>query len=476
MTGKWIKKYSIWIYSRMNLQPIKQRFGILGNSPALDHALATATQVAPTDLTVLIMGESGVGKESFSKVIHALSSRKHNSFIAVNCGAIPEGTINSELFGHTKGAFTGATGERKGYFETANGGTIFLDEIGEMPLQTQQFLLRVLENKEFIKVGSSQTETTDVRVVAATNVDLFERVQQGKFREDLYYRLNTVPIRVPALRERAEDIYLLFRKFAHDFGERYHTSPVRLDDKSQLLLNNYAWKGNIRELKNVAEKISVLADDKIVTAEQLIRIMPELLQNRTNLPVVSSRREEFAVGTPNNASQSGYYEREILFKFLYEMKKDLNDVKALIAEIARTNNLRMPAALPTLSDNLPAIYKPNLPHNHLHNNLHDDAHNHAHDSHLHENIAHHEATETEHLPKIPTPIIIGGGNNISSKNTSDYNDAEEVQEPLSIADMEKEMIQRSLKKYRNRRKEAAKELGISERTLYRKINEYKLDE
>jgi len=445
----------------MNLQTIKQRFGILGNSPSLDHALSTAVQVAPTDLTVLIMGESGVGKESFSKVIHSLSSRKHNSFIAVNCGAIPEGTINSELFGHTKGSFTGATGERKGYFETANGGTIFLDEIGEMPLQTQQFLLRVLENREFIKVGSSQIETTDVRVVAATNVDLLERVAQGKFREDLYYRLNTVPIRVPALRERSEDIYLLFRKFAHDFAEKYHTSPIRLDEKAQLLLESYSWKGNIRELKNVAEKVSALTSEKTLSAESLLRIMPELLQIRSNLPMIAGhRREEFGLSAPNNSSQSGYYEREILFKFLYEMKKDLNDLKALIAEIARTNNLRMPTTLPSVpsvGDNLSSLYTPT--------------------------DNHEDPIDETPSALLPAPIIlntnnnsIGNNINANSKNSSNYNDAEEVQEPLSIADMEKEMIQRSLKKYRNRRKEAAKELGISERTLYRKINEYRLDE
>ncbi len=461
----------------MNLQTIKQRFGILGNAPALDHALSTAAQVAPTDLTVLITGESGVGKEAFSKVIHSLSSRRHAAFIAVNCGAIPEGTINSELFGHTKGSFTGATGERKGYFETANGGTIFLDEIGEMPLQTQQFLLRVLENKEFIKVGSSQIETTDVRVVAATNVDLRQRVEQGKFREDLFYRLNTVPIRIPPLRERSEDIYLLFRKFALDFGEKYHTTAVRLDDKAQMLLESYEWRGNIRELKNATEKISALAQDKHLSAEALLRIMPEILQ-RANLPVPTSaaRREEFALSPqPNNHSQTGYYEREILFKFLYEMRKDLADLKLLIAELARTNNLRMPAALP------PLVGSPELPipsfsaaealdkHSDM---LHfDDAQDDEEDA--------QESLPINHLrPQTSTALLAPSNHNYTPQNaplSSDYNDAEEVQEPLSIADMEREMIVRSLKKYRNRRKEAAKELGISERTLYRKINEYRLE-
>jgi len=466
----------------MNLQTIKQRFGILGNAPALDHALSTAAQVAPTDLTVLITGESGVGKEAFSKVIHNLSARRHAPFIAVNCGAIPEGTINSELFGHTKGAFTGAAGDRKGYFETANGGTIFLDEIGEMPLQTQQFLLRVLENKEFIKVGSSQVETTDVRVVAATNVDLRQRVEQGKFREDLFYRLNTVPIRIPPLRERVEDIYMLFRKFALDFGEKYHTTAVRLDEKAQMLLESYEWRGNIRELKNATEKISALAQDKNLNAEALLRIMPELLQ-RSNLPVPASaaRREEFALAPqPNNHSQTGYYEREILFKFLYEMRKDLADLKLLIAELARTNNLRMPAALPpalvAASSDLPTISNFS-PSSLTEDDIHEDLHHFDTDSDLH----HHGSSPAESLPLNPirpqtnTAPPTTYAVHSSSQPQNQYNDAEEVQEPLSIADMEREMIIRSLKKYRNRRKEAAKELGISERTLYRKINEYRLE-
>lgn len=444
----------------MNLQAIKQRFGILGNSPALDHALTTAAQVAPTDLTVLITGESGVGKESFSKVIHALSARKHSPFIAVNCGAIPEGTINSELFGHTKGAFTGAVGERKGYFETANGGTIFLDEIGEMPLQTQQFLLRVLENKEFIKVGSSVVETTDVRVVAATNVDLLDKVKQGKFREDLYYRLSTVPIKVPPLRDRSEDIHLLFRKFAYDFAEKYHTASVRLDEKAQLLLESYAWNGNIRELKNVAEKVSALAHDKLVTAEDLLRIMPDLL-NR-NLPVLSHKRGDELANLGINSSQTGVYEREILFKFLYDMKKDLNDLKALIAELARTNNLRMPTNMPAPS--APPVSNQFLP------TFGDDSH--------HTDTYH----PTDFGHSYPTdnidnqPIIINSGNDDNRPASHHFNDAEEIEETLSIIDMEKDMIRKALKKHRGRRKDAAKELGISERTLYRKINEYKLEE
>ena len=428
----------------MNTQTIKQRFGILGNAPALEHALHTAMQVAPTDLTVLITGESGVGKESFSKIIHQLSNRKHNNFIAVNCGAIPEGTINSELFGHTKGSFTGASADRKGYFETCNNGTIFLDEIGEMPLQTQQFLLRVLENKEFMKVGSSVVETTNVRVVAATNVDLLDKIRQGKFREDLYYRLCTVPIRVPPLRERQEDIIILFKKFAYDFAEKYHTSPVRLDERAQLLITNYPWNGNIRELKNAADKISVLAPDKHLTAEMLLQIMPDIL-NR-NLPVLAAKNGETAQTNQN----AGVYEREILFKFLYDMKKDLNDMKMLIAELARTNNLRMPTNLPSQSDN---GFKDNnhfLP------------------------ISYPETANFDHTEQNSPTVIINPADNSSHNNLS-YNHTEEVEEPLSINDMEKDMILKALKKHKGRRKDAAKELGISERTLYRKISDYNIE-
>src|ERR1700741_4613477 len=270
----------------MEIQSIKNRFGIIGNSPALNFALQVAAQVANTDLTVLIYGESGVGKEAFSQIIHALSSRKHNPFIAVNCGAIPEGTIDSELFGHEKGSFTGAVDTRKGYFETVNGGTIFLDEIGELPLGTQARLLRVLETGEFIRVGSSKVQKTDVRVIAASNKDLLELTQHGKFREDLYYRLSTVPIRVPSLRDRKEDVYLLFRKFAADFADRYKSAPVQLDDEAKNLLINYSWPGNVRELKNIAEQISVLSQDKQISAEQLKRFLPDREFNR--LPVLAS--------------------------------------------------------------------------------------------------------------------------------------------------------------------------------------------
>ena len=305
------------------LQAIKQRFGIIGTSSLLDHALNTAVRVAPTDLSVLVVGESGVGKEVFSKVIHFLSPRKHSQFIAINCGALPSGTINSELFGHEKGAFTGASSDRKGYFETVNGGTIFLDEIAEMPLDTQVFLLRILESGEFMKVGSNKVLKSDIRVLAATNVDLEDRVAKGKFREDLFYRLNTVMIKVPALRERTDDIPILFRKFASDFADKYRTTSVRLDEKAQLVLENYTWKGNIRELKNVAERVSLMSEEKIITAEQLIDSNPHLLQR--NLPAKTN---------PGNNGNSNFEEREILYKLLFEMKADLNDLKSLVFEMS----------------------------------------------------------------------------------------------------------------------------------------------
>ena len=307
-----------------NLQSIKLRYGIIGRSELLDRALGTAVRVAPTDLTVLISGESGVGKEVFSKIIHSISARKHNNFIPVNCGAIPQGTINSELFGHEKGAFTGATSERKGYFETVNGGTIFLDEIGEMPMDTQAYLLRVLENGEFIRVGSSKTLRTDVRVIAATNVSLEEKVKKGKFREDLYYRLNTVPIRVPSLRERRGDIFMLFRKFTIDFAEKYRTSPIQLDERAQLLIENYSWPGNIRELKNVAEQLSVMAEERMITAEDLIQLIPGII-NR-NLPMIPSDEQ---------GEGAKLQEREILYKLLFDLKNDMNDLKNLVFELIR---------------------------------------------------------------------------------------------------------------------------------------------
>src|SRR5215216_3155449 len=306
-----------------DIQSIKNRFGIIGNSPALNHALNVATQVANTDLSVLINGESGVGKEVFSQIIHALSARKHNPFIAVNCGAIPEGTIDSELFGHEKGSFTGAVDSRKGYFETVNGGTIFLDEIGEMPLGTQARLLRVLESGEFIRVGSSKVQKTDVRVIAATNKDLLQLVQIGKFREDLYYRLSTVPIRVPALHDRPEDIHILFRKFAADFADKYKTASVQLDEEAKQVLINYPWPGNVRELKNIAEQISVLSQDKQITAKTLAKFLPE--NNTNRLPVLAH--------VNGNGTQEFSNEREILYKLFFDMKKDVTELKKIFFEV-----------------------------------------------------------------------------------------------------------------------------------------------
>jgi len=421
----------------MDIKSIKLRFGIIGNAPALNHALHTAAKVAPTDLSVLIQGASGVGKESFSKIIHSLSPRKHQKFIAINCGALPETTLYSELFGHTKNAFTGATSERKGYFETVNGGTIFLDEIGEMPLKLQQFLLRVLEQGEFVKMGSNKVEKTDVRIITATNVNLEQYVKRGKFREDLYYRLNTVPIKVPPLKERKGDIPILFRKFASDFADKYNTSPVRLDERAQLLLENYEWPGNIRELKNITQQVSVLSEEKNIGAEELLKFIPNAVSK--NLPVLS---EKESLG--GSGSQSGFYEREILFKFLYDMKKDLNDVKKLITELAHTNNLQMPSKISTASTpNLPTVLNPHY----------DDE---DYSSHTDDNQS--------------RPIIIRN----ESEEDDKYSDVEEIEESLSIEDMEKELIKKALKKHKGRRKEASKELGISERTLYRKIRQYEI--
>jgi len=316
----------------MDLQSIKRRFGIVGNSEGLNRAIQTAMQVANTDLSVLIEGESGVGKEVIHKIIHELSKRKHGPSIAINTGAIPEGTINSELFGHDKGAFTGATSDRKGYFETVDGGTIFLDEIGEMPLDTQAYLLRVLESGEFIKVGSSKVMKTDARIIAATNVDLLSKINKGKFREDLYYRLNTVPIKIPALHERREDIHILFRKFATDFAGKYRTDPIRLTEDGIKLIQNYRWPGNIRELRNLVEQLSVLSEDQLITAADLLKQAPKLA-NR-NLPSIPEDR---------NSSASSYEEREILYKVLFDMKKDMTDLKSLVFNLIKSNNLDYPA-------------------------------------------------------------------------------------------------------------------------------------
>ncbi len=429
----------------MNLQSIKQRYGIIGRTEGLDRALSTAMRVAPTDLSALIMGESGVGKEVFSRIIHQLSPRKHEKFIAVNCGAIPEGTINSELFGHEKGAFTGATGERKGYFESYNKGTIFLDEIGELPLETQAFLLRVLESGEYIRVGSSKTMRTDVRVVAATNVDLKDRIKKGKFREDLYYRLNTVPIIVPPLRERQEDIYPLFRKFVVDFAEKYRTTSIQVDDRARILIENYTWPGNIRELKNVSEQLSVISEEKLITAEDLVDHMPTIL-NR-NLPSIGSGKGNDGTGSME--------EREILYKLLFDMKQDLNDLKRLVVELVSTNDLQMPNMA-----NLPQLAQPSIPTDNFRPTESERNYN--------DYVIGNEG-ERPYSGGADRPILID-----NNRPNSNYDRAEEVEENLSLADNEKELIQKALKKHKNRRKDAASELGISERTLYRKIQLYDL--
>lgn len=428
------------------LQSVKQRYGIIGRSPLLDRALGTAIRVAKTDLSVLITGESGTGKEAFSRIIHENSPRKHNKFIAINCGAIPEGTINSELFGHEKGAFTGATGERKGYFETYDGGTIFLDEIGEMPADTQAALLRILEAGEFIRVGSSKPQKTDVRIVAATNVKLQEAIRKGKFREDLYFRLNTVPIQLPSLRERPEDIYMLFRKFAVDFAETYRTPPVQLDERARLLLESYRWPGNIRELKNVAEQVSVLSEERMVSAEHLLELIPNLLKR--NLPMITES-EDLNEGTLK--------EREILYKVLFEMKQDLTDLKDLVFEIIRDNNLQVPDVSPIRGIGASVPRRENIP---------------RYSTRAVEDLleAHKPTPETDPvLPKEKLKPII-----LDDNAKEQYQDLVVVDDNLSLVENEKELIRRALKKHDGKRKEAASDLEISERTLYRKIKEYNL--
>ncbi|MFN5135123.1 MAG: sigma-54 interaction domain-containing protein [Chitinophagaceae bacterium] len=413
----------------MELQTIKNRFGIIGNSPALNHALNTAVQVAATDLTVLINGESGVGKEVFSQIIHALSARKHNPFIAVNCGAIPEGTIDSELFGHEKGSFTGAVDARKGYFETVSGGTIFLDEIGEMPLGTQARLLRVLESGEFIRVGSSKVLKTDVRVIAATNKELLEYTQNNKFREDLYYRLNTVPIRVPALRDRKEDIPLLFRKFTVDFAERYKTAPVTLEEDAKNLLITYPFPGNVRELKNIAEQISVLSTNKKITAKELSPFLPERSFNR--LPVL-------AHPTGAAAAQDFSNEREILYKLFFDMKRDVTELKKMFLEVLQTGggSVQMPGNF--FNEGFVQEHKP---------------------------LDMHSSVNT---PATVQPVLMN--------NNDVIHDHVEVEESLNIMDKEKELIIKALKKHKSKRRDAALDLGISERTLYRKLKEYDIED
>ncbi len=420
----------------MDIQAVKNRFEIIGNADQLNHAIKVAMQVAPTEMTVLITGESGVGKESFSKIIHQLSTRKHGSFIAVNCGAIPEGTIDSELFGHEKGSFTGAYDSRKGYFEVTNGGTIFLDEIGEMPLPTQSRLLRVLENGEFIKVGASKVNKTDVRVVAATNVNLIKAVEKGKFREDLYYRLNTVPIFVPPLRERGNDIELLFRKFTSDFAERYKVNAVKLTAEAITVLLKYRYPGNIRQLKNISEQISLLEMEKEVGAERLMNYLP---QEGNMMP---------ALYTGNKSTEGGenFSERDILYKILFDMRNDVEDLKKLVHSVLKNENY-----------NRDEILKE------------------------HENLF-----EIKSAGSSPSDIVESSNYPYllqSSKRSEeeDY-DVDEVQdadheveeESLSLEKKEKEMIQRALEKNNNKRKYAAQDLGISERTLYRKIKQYDL--
>ncbi len=392
---------------KVDVQQIKQRFGIIGNSPGLNRAIDVALQVAPTDLSVLITGESGVGKETFPQIIHQNSPRKHGQYIAVNCGAIPEGTIDSELFGHEKGSFTGALADRKGYFEVADGGTIFLDEVGELPTPTQARLLRVLETGEFIKVGSSKVLKTNVRIVAATNVNLVQAVADGKFREDLYYRLNTVPIQIPPLRERPDDIILLFRKFAGDCAEKYRMPPIRLDEEARQLLTSYRWPGNVRELKNITERISVIEEDRDITASILRLYLPDL--NVEKYPVLVKQQE--------NDQKFFNSEREILYQVLFDMKKDVNKLKKLVHDIMG-GKMPMPVADETA---------------------------YAHPIH----------------PVHSAPIQEA--------------EAVEEEETLSLEEVEKDMIRKALEKHNGRRKNAAADLKISERTLYRKIKEYNLE-
>lgn len=413
--------------SEAEIQSVKQRFGIIGTSPLLNNAVSVAIQVAPTDMSVLITGESGSGKESFSKIIHFLSPRKHGQFIAINCGSIPEGTIDSELFGHEKGSFTGAYEARKGYFEVTSGGTIFLDEIGEMPLGTQARLLRVLENGEFIKVGSSKVQKTDVRVVAATNVNLMKNVEEGKFREDLYYRLSTVPIYVPPLRERGKDIDLLFRKFAGDFAEKYKVKPITLTEEAKELLLNYRFPGNIRQLKNLVEQISVLsADDKEISADILRRYLPQ----NGGLPALYK-----------TAQKESLSERDILYKVLFDMKKDVNDLKKLVldayAGIGKSGDL--------IKEN-PDLFEGIQP--------------------------------TKVNPEDKFLLNVTSIGDAISPEVEDVHDIphETEEDSLSIEKKEKELIVRALRKNNNKRKYAARDLGISERTLYRKIKQYDLED
>ena len=416
----------------MKVQDIKNRFGIIGNSPVLDRAIDIAMQVAPTDLSVLVTGESGTGKEVFPQIIHQMSARKHGPYIAVNCGAIPEGTIDSELFGHEKGSFTGAHETRKGYFEVADGGTIFLDEVAEMPLATQARLLRVLESGEFIKVGSSKIQKTNVRVVAATNVNLGLAIEKGKFREDLFYRLNTVPISVPPLRDRKENIHLLFRKFSIDFSEKYRMPSIRLNPEAESILVNYYWQGNVRQLKNITEQISIIEKKREITAETLSRYLPP---SQTNLPVVYKKEGE----TPAEMT-----ERDLLYKVLFDMKRDMNDLKKIVVDLIENDAGLKQDFKPENAQIIKQLY--------------------------------HEVGAEE------TPLKLGYGTETPTLSHGSVMhrelDAEEVEieEPKTLREMEEEMIKKALEKYKGKRKLAANELGISERTLYRKIKEYGISE
>ena len=412
-----------WKFCQMEIQKIKQRFGIIGNDPAINRAIDIAMQVAPTDLSVLISGESGTGKEFFPKIIHQNSARKHGAYIAVNCGAIPEGTIDSELFGHEKGAFTGATDSRKGYFEVVNGGTIFLDEVSELPLSTQVRLLRVLESGEFIRVGSSKVMKTNVRVIAATNINIIVAIQQGKFREDLYYRLNTVPIVVPSLRDRKEDIYLLFRKFASDFAEINRMPLVTLTDPARLILTNYRWPGNIRQLKNITEQISIIESIREIDAETIKKYLPDY--QPVKLPALYEKPiDEKTFNT----------EREILYKVLFDMRNDMNDLKRLVAEIMDKRS-----GTEIREEHASMIEK------------------------LYQSRDHAEAVPPQTL-------------HIHTPESQDIQDTEEIiEESLSLEEKEIELIKKALDKHKGKRKYAAEELGISERTLYRKIKEHNLE-
>ena len=413
------------------VQAIKQRFEIVGNSPKLNNAIRVALQVAPTDMSVLITGESGAGKESFSKIIHSLSHRKHGQFIAINCGAIPEGTIDSELFGHEKGAFTGASESRKGYFEVTDGGTIFLDEIGEMPQSTQARLLRVLENGEFIKVGSSKVLKTNVRVIAATNVNLLDAVNKGKFREDLFYRLSTVPIYVPALRERGDDVMLLFKKFTYDFSENYKTEPIKLTPDAQEYLKSHRFPGNIRQLKNLAEQMSILSVDREVDAIQLETYLP---RSGSNLPALIDKAE----------SQENFTERDILYKVLFDMKADMADLKKLVFKMLEGNDdkseiLEEHKNLFSYGESVPSVMEENK-------------------------------TDSE-----PPTLVISPKEENFDEEVEDITHETEFEDSLLLEKKEKEMIIRALKKNNNKRKYAAEDLGISERTLYRKIKQYEIE-